>query len=91
MYGHNHAFFDPNVWYAEDELRKQVELFAGCIILTGQEAPETHKKMREDLFKKTMSADGIAGRKPYGITTRSSGNPLGRQSCCLLHMCVHVL
>ena len=24
----------------------------------------------QDLFKKTMSADAIAGRKPYGITTR---------------------
>ena len=70
VYGHNHAFFDPNVWYADDELRKQVEQFAGCIILTGQEAPETSRRMREDLFKKTMSADGIAGRKPYGTTTK---------------------
>jgi hypothetical protein len=70
LYGHNHAYFDPNVWYQDDELRKQVEQFAGCIIITGQEAPETAKRMREDLFKKTMSADGIAGRKPYGITTR---------------------
>jgi hypothetical protein len=26
--------------------------------------------MREDLFKKTMSGDGVAGRKPYGIMTR---------------------
>ena len=26
--------------------------------------------MREDLFKKTMSADGIAGRRPYGMQTR---------------------
>ncbi len=70
VYGHNHAFFDPNVWYQEDELRKQIEQFAGCIIITGQEAPESTRKFREDLFKKTMSADGIAGRKPYGIATR---------------------
>lgn len=27
-------------------------------------------RLREDLYKKFMSADGIAGRKPYGITTR---------------------
>ena len=26
--------------------------------------------MREDLFKKFASADGIAGRKPYGFCTR---------------------
>jgi hypothetical protein len=36
----------------------------------GQEAPETGKRMRDDLYKKTMSADGISGRKPYGISTR---------------------
>jgi len=70
MYGHNHAVFDPNVWYQDDELRKQIEQFADCMIITGQEAPEGGRKLREDLFKKTMSADGIAGRKPYGFTTR---------------------
>ena len=70
VYGHNHSFFDPNVWYKDDELRKQIEQFADCIIITGQEAPEQTKRMREDLFKRTMSADGIAGRKPYGIATR---------------------
>lgn len=48
----------------------QLSVIAGSIILTGQEAPETHKRLREDLYKKTMSADGISGRKPYGIATR---------------------
>ncbi len=70
MYGRLHAFFDPNIWYHDDELRKQIEQLVGCIILTAQEAPESGRKLREDLYKKTMSADGIAGRKPYGITTR---------------------
>ena len=70
VYGSNHAFIDPNIWFDDHELRKQVEQFAGCLILTAQEAPETSKKMREDLYKKTMSADGIAGRKPYGYVTR---------------------
>eukprot|EP00438_Fugacium_kawagutii_P027022 Skav232520 [mRNA] locus=scaffold1096:926666:934699:- [translate_table: standard] len=70
MLAHNHGYFDPNVWYNEDELRKQVESFARCLVVTGQEAPESHKKMHMDLFKKTMSGDGIAGRKPYGYTTR---------------------
>ena len=54
----------------EDELRKQVETFARCIVITGQEAPESAKKLHLDLFKKTMSGDGIAGRKPYGYTTK---------------------
>lgn len=70
MLGPNHGYFDPNVWYNEDELRKQIESFARCIVVTGQEAPESHKKLHLDLFKKTMSGDGIAGRKPYGYTTR---------------------
>ena len=70
VYCHNHAFIDPNIWYDDQELRKQVEQFASCIILTAQEAPETSKRMREDLYKKTMSGDGIAGRRPYGYVTR---------------------
>lgn len=70
MLGHNHGFFDPNVWYNEDELRKQVESYARCIVITGQEAPESSKKLHLDLFKKTMSGDGVAGRKPYGYSTR---------------------
>ena len=51
-------------------MRKQVEQCAGCFILTAQEMPENARKIREDLFKKTMSADGIVGRRPYGMSTR---------------------
>ncbi|CAE7836607.1 unnamed protein product [Symbiodinium sp. CCMP2592] len=69
MYKQNHAFFDPNIWHLDEELRKQVESFARCFILTGQEAPETSKKMHIDLYKKTISGDGIMGRKPYGYST----------------------
>eukprot|EP00438_Fugacium_kawagutii_P019393 Skav219439 [mRNA] locus=scaffold1461:124632:129212:- [translate_table: standard] len=50
MLGNNHGFFDPNVWYNEDELRKQVETFARRIVVTGQEAPESAKKLHLDLF-----------------------------------------
>ena len=70
MYKQHHMFFDPNVWHMEEELRKQAESLAKCFILTGQEAPESSKKLHIDLFKKTMSGDGIMGRKPYGYTTR---------------------
>ena len=48
----------------------EVESHASCFLVTGQEAPETTKRMRDDLFKKTMSGDGISGRKPYGMFTR---------------------
>ncbi len=62
QYGHLHAYVDPNIFFHDDELRKQVEQFVGCIILTGQEAPECGKRFREDLYKKTMSADGVCER-----------------------------
>ena len=58
MFGPLFAYFDPNMWFQDDELRKQIEQLEGCIILCAQEAPETSKKLREDLYKKTMSADG---------------------------------
>ena len=70
VYGPNHKYIDPQIWYDEQEMRKQIEQSCGAFILTAQEKPETSRKLREDLFKKTMSADGIAGRKPYGVQTR---------------------
>jgi hypothetical protein len=48
----------------------QVENHASSFIITGQEAPETNKRMRDDLFKKTMSGDGISGRRPCGMFTK---------------------
>ena len=35
MYGSNFAYFDPNIWWNEDEMRKQVEQLNGCFVLTG--------------------------------------------------------
>ncbi|CAE7630170.1 unnamed protein product [Symbiodinium sp. CCMP2592] len=70
VYKHNHAFIDPNLWHNEDELRKQIESFATSFIITAQEKPESNKTFREDLYKKMISADDLAGRKPYGYVTR---------------------
>ena len=70
VYAHNHAFIDPNLFHNEDELRKQLEQFANCWMITAQEAPETHRHFQQDLFKKLMSADDLAGRRPYGFVTR---------------------
>ena len=56
MLGSNHDFFDPNVWYNEDELRKQVESFARCIkklTLFGHFKPsnrETHWRITRKLI-----------------------------------------
>ena len=70
VYGPHHAFIDPNLFHNEEEMRKQLEQFAHCWIITAQEAPETHKHFQQDLFKKLMSADDLAGRRPYGFVTR---------------------
>jgi len=58
MFGSLFGYFDPNIWYQDDEIRKQIENLEGCIILCAQEAPETNRRLREDLYKKTISADG---------------------------------
>lgn len=70
VYKHNHAFIDPNLWHNEDELRKQLEQFSSACIITAQEKPESHRPFREDLYKKMVSADDLAARKPYGYVTR---------------------
>jgi hypothetical protein len=72
MYGpRNHRFFDPNIFYQDDELRKQIELFVGAFIFSGQERPTGMKaRMREDLLKKFLTSEGIAGRLPYAILTK---------------------
>ena len=40
------------------------------LVVTGQEAVETSKSMREDLYKKHMSADPVPCRLPYAIVTK---------------------
>ena len=42
-------------------IRPQVEQFVGCLATTGQEAPDTGRKLLVDLFKKCLSGDGISG------------------------------
>ena len=43
----NHAFIDPNIWYDEQDMRKQIEQCSGCVILIGQEKPWTNRRMRD--------------------------------------------
>ena len=66
MPGNNHGFFDPNVWFNEDELRKQEEAYARCIVITGQEVPNPTRNFILTCSKKRMSGDGVAGEKRHG-------------------------
>ena len=40
VFGPQHAFFDLNIHYSDDELRKQCENIVGKSVVTGQEAEE---------------------------------------------------
>ncbi len=69
--GRLHAFLDTNIYYTDDELRKQADNLVGKLIVTGQEAVEGgSRRMREDLYKNHVSADPIPARLPYGIVTK---------------------
>lgn len=59
------------MFHLDEEMRKHVEMLKGAIAFTAQERPEgMGKPLREDLFKKWASADGIFGRLPYGVETK---------------------
>jgi len=66
----NHRYFDPQVFYMDDEMRKQVVPLVGAFVFTAQERPEGMGKFRNHQFKKWASADGIFGRLPYAILTK---------------------
>ena len=66
VYSQHHAFVDSNLFRNEDEMRKQLEQFAHCCMITAQEALETNRILQQDLFKKMVSADDLAARRPYG-------------------------
>ena len=62
----NHCMFDPNIFYTDDELRKQIPSMAGHFVYTGQERPTGGKQpIREDLLKKFSTGEGISGRLPH--------------------------
>ena len=66
-----HAFLDTNVYYSDDELRKQAQTLVSKIVVTAQEAVQgASHHMREDLYKKHVTGDAIASRLPYAILTK---------------------
>ena len=70
VFGDNHCFLDMNMYYTDDELRKQGELLCGKTVVTGQEMPNCSREMREDLYKKHVSADPVSCRLPYAVVTK---------------------
>lgn len=70
MFGALHEFLDMNVYYSDDELRKQCDTLAAALIHTGQEAIDAYRQMREDLYKKHITADPVA--RPMLLTFLSS-------------------
>ena len=70
VFGDNHAFIDMNIYFTDDEMRKQGDLLAGRAVVTGQEMPNETKEMREDIYKKHISADAVSCRLPYAVLTK---------------------
>ena len=79
VFGRSHAFVDMNLYFTDDELRKQGELLAGKAVVTGQEMPSGGKEMRDDLYKKHVSADPVSCRLPYAVVTKQAG---AAATCC---------
>ena len=71
LLGGLHAWLDTNIYWSDDELRKQADTLVGCPIVTAQEAVQgAGRTMREDLYKKHISGDPVAARMPYAIQTK---------------------
>ena len=68
----DHKMFAPQLFYADDEMRKQVGLLSGALVLTARERPEGMScGFREDLFKKMAGADAIFGPLPCQVLTKA--------------------
>ena len=51
-------------------MRKQAASLVGKIVVTGQESVQgSRRSMREDIYKKHISADEVPERLPYAIQT----------------------
>ena len=71
MFANLHGYLDMNIYYGDDEFRKQAELLIHKIVVTGQETPHSStKSMRDDLYKKHMSGDPVPSRLLYSIVTK---------------------
>ena len=68
--GSFHSYLDMNIYYSDEEMRKQAASLLGKLVVTGQESAQGSRKgMREDVYKKHMSADKLPERMPYAIET----------------------
>ncbi|CAE7905850.1 unnamed protein product, partial [Symbiodinium necroappetens] len=68
--GSFHSCLDMNIYYSDEEMRKQAASLLGKLVVTGQESVQGSRKgMREDVYKQHMSADKLPERMPYAIDT----------------------
>jgi phage/plasmid-associated DNA primase len=68
--GAYHTCLDMNIYFSDDEMRKQAANLVGKIVVTGQESVQgSSRSMREDVYKKHISADKVPERLPYAIQT----------------------
>ena len=66
-----HVIAHMNIYFTDDELRKQGELMLDMLVGTGQESVHgSANSLRFDLLKKHLSGDPIAMRLLYSIVTK---------------------
>ena len=71
LLGRLHSYIGTNVYYSDEEMRKQADQLFGCAVVTGQGTVQgSSRRMREDIFKKHISGDPIPARLPYAIITK---------------------
>ena len=71
LLGNLHRYLDMNVYYQDEEMRKQSSAYEDCPVVTAQEKPEGSKQVfRLHLFKLHMAADPTAQRDLYNRITR---------------------
>ena len=68
--GSFHTCLDMNIYYSDDEMRKQAANIVNKLVVTGQEGVQgCTRGMREDVYKKHISADKVPERLPYATQT----------------------
>ena len=71
LLGNLHRYLDMNVYYQDEEMRKQSSAYEDCPVVTAQEKPEGSKQVfRVHLFKLHMAGDPTAQRDLYNRITR---------------------
>ncbi|CAE7582461.1 unnamed protein product [Symbiodinium sp. CCMP2592] len=79
--GEYHTCLDMNIYFVDEEMRKQAANIVGKIVVTGQESVQgSRRPMREDIYKKHISADKVP--EFSGVTEETLNSMFRRTAVC---------